>query len=53
MFDEMNKPKPKSAAAPAQAPAPDPVVEYWKTQQDNIRMNAFNKKEWSEFSNVR
>lgn len=53
MFDEMNKPKPKSAAAPAQAPAPDPAVEYWKTQQDNIRMNAFNKKEWSEFSNVR
>ena len=53
MFDEMNKPKPESAAAPAQAPAPDPAVEYWKTQRDNIRMNAFNKTEWSEFSNVR
>jgi hypothetical protein len=51
MFDEMNKPKPPPA--PAQAPAPDPAVEYWKAQQDTIRMNAFNKKEWSEFSNVK
>jgi len=51
MFDEMNKPKPPPL--PAQAPAPDPAVEYWKSQQDTIRMNAFNKKEWSEFSNIK
>jgi len=51
MFDEMNKPKPPPV--PAQAPAPDPAVEYWKSQQDTIRMNAFNKKEWSEFSNIK
>ena len=51
MFDEMNKPKPPPA--PAKAPAPDPAVEYWKAQRDAIRMNAFNKKEWSEFSNVK
>lgn len=30
----------------------DPAVEYWKTQQDNLRMNSYNKKEWSEFSNI-
>lgn len=30
----------------------DPAVEYWKTQKDNMRINSYNKKEWSEFSNI-
>jgi len=38
---------PKEKATP-----PDPAVEYWKTQQNNLRMNPYNAKEWSEYSNI-
>jgi hypothetical protein len=50
MFDEMNKPSP--GPVPDAPPAIDPAVEYWKSQQEALRINSFNKKEWSEFSNV-
>jgi hypothetical protein len=50
MFDEMNKPLP--GPVPDAPPAIDPAVEYWKSQQEALRINSFNKKEWSEFSNV-
>ena len=49
LFDEAQKTKPFT---PAAIPG-DPAVEYWKNQKDNMRMNSHNKKEWSEFSNVR
>ena len=48
MFEEANTPQ----SVPKTPEKSDPLVEYWKTQMDNMLLNSFSKKEWSEFSNV-
>jgi hypothetical protein len=48
MFEAANNPQ----IVPKTPEKSDPLVEYWKTQMDNMLLNSFSKKEWSEFSNV-